>query len=458
MTTQLGGDSTRREFLKHTGQFAAATALVSATAPWVHASEDNTIRVALVGCGGRGNGAAADALNVKNGPIQLVAMADVRDRPISRGYRELSRRFDERVDVPEDRRFVGFDGYQKAMDCLKPGDVVILATPPVFRWVHFKYAIDKGLNVFMEKPVSVDAPTSARMFQLGEESVKRNQKVGVGLMCRHCRARGEMHERIKDGAIGDLTMMRAYRMAGRTASESTEPMPEDERSELLWQIRRFHAFLWLSGGAFSDFLIHNVDEACWMKNAWPVKAHATGGRHYRGDNVDQNFDTYSVEYTFADGAKLFLDGRTMQGCYGEHSTYVHGTKGSGIVSESGHMPSKCRLFKNQDMSKSNISWAWDKPEPNPYQMEWDDLIASIREDKPYNETERGTEASLQCVLGRMAAHTGQVITRDEVLKVQHEFAPNADKLNLDSPSPLAANEEGTYPIPQPGKVKDREYA
>jgi predicted dehydrogenase len=458
MTTQSGGDSTRREFLKHTGQFAAATALVSATTPWVHASEDNTIRVALVGCGGRGNGAAADALNVKNGPIQLVAMADVRDRPISRGYRELSRRFDKQVDVPEDRRFVGFDGYQKAMDCLKPGDVVILATPPVFRWVHFKYAIDKGLNVFMEKPVSVDAPTSVKMFKLGEESVKRNQKVGVGLMCRHCRARGEMHERIKDGAIGDITMMRAYRMAGRTASESTERMPEDESSELLWQIRRFHAFLWLSGGAFSDFLIHNVDEACWMKNAWPVKAHATGGRHYRGDNVDQNFDTYSVEYTFADGAKLFLDGRTVQGCYGEHSTYVHGTKGSGIVSESGHMPSKCRLFKNQDMQKASISWAWDKPEPNPYQMEWDDLIAAIRDDKAYNETERGTEASLQCVLGRMAAHTGQVITRDQVLKVQHEFAPNADKLALDSPSPLTANEEGKYPIPQPGKVKDREYA
>ncbi len=458
MTRRPAGDTTRREFLKHTGRVAAATTIVSASAPWVHASEDNTIQVALVGCGSRGNGAAGEALNVKNGPIRLVAMADVRERPISRGYGDLSRRFEKQVDVPEDRRFVGFDAYKLAMDCLKPGDVVILATPPVFRWVHFRYALDKGLNVFMEKPVSVDAPTSVKMFKLGEESVNKNQKVAVGLMCRHCRARGEMFQRIRDGAIGDLTMMRAYRMAGRTASESTERMPEDEESELLWQIRRFHAFLWLSGGAFSDFLIHNVDEACWMKDAWPVKAHATGGRHYRGDNVDQNFDTYSVEYTFADGAKLFLDGRTVQGCYGEHSTYVHGTKGSGIVSESGHMPSKCRLYKNQDMRKANISWEWGKPEPNPYQMEWDDLIAAIREDKPYNETERGTEASLQCVLGRMAAHTGQVITRDDVLKVPHEFAPNADKLALDGPSPLAADSDGKYPIPQPGKVKDREYA
>jgi predicted dehydrogenase len=451
-------DTTRRAFLKNTGRLAAATTLVSATAPWVHAAEDNTIRVALVGCGGRGTGAAGDALNVKNGPIQLVALVDVIPERVSRSYRNLSRRFDEQVDVPQDRRFVGFDGYQKAMDCLRPGDVVILATPPVFRWVHFKYAIDKGLNVFMEKPVSVDVPTSRKMFELGKESVQRNQKVGVGLMCRHCRARGEMAGRIRDGEIGDLTMMRAYRMAGRTASESTRPMPEDEPSELLWQIRRFHAFLWASGGAFSDFLIHNIDECCWMKDAWPVKAHATGGRHYRGENVDQNFDTYSVEYTFDDGAKLFLDGRTMEGCYGEHSSFCHGTKGSGIISVSGHMPSKCRLFKNQDMRDANITWACREPEPNPYQTEWDDLIAAIRADKPYNETERGTEASLQCVLGRMAAHTGQVITRDELMKVDHEFAPEVDKLTLDSPAPLVADSEGKYPIPTPGKIKDREYA
>jgi predicted dehydrogenase len=451
-------DSTRREFLQQTGRFAAATTLVSAAAPWVHAAEDNTIRVALVGCGGRGTGAAGDALSVKNGPIQLVALVDVIPERVSRSYRQLRRRFDSQVDVPEDRRFVGFDGYQKAMDALRPGDVVILATPPVFRWVHFKYAIDKGLNVFMEKPVSVDAPTSVKMFKLGEESVKRNQKVGVGLMCRHCRARGEMASRIKDGEIGDLTMMRAYRMAGRTASESTRPKPDDEPSELIWQIKRFHSFLWASGGSFSDFLIHNIDECCWMKDAWPVKAQASGGRHYRGNNVDQNFDNYSVEYTFDDGAKLWLYGRTIDGCYGEHSTYVHGTKGSGIVSIGGHMPSKCRLFKNQDMTDSNVSWAWGKPEPNPYQMEWDDLIAAIREDKPYNETERGTEASLQAVLGRMAAHTGQVISRDDLLKHDHEFAPDVDKLTLDSPAPLVADSDGKYPVPMPGKITDREYA
>jgi predicted dehydrogenase len=453
-------DASRREFLKNTGRFATATTLISATAPWVHAAEDNTIRVALVGCGGRGTGAAVDALSVKNGPIKLVAVADVISDRVRNSVRRINERHRDQVDVPEDRRFVGFDGYQKAMDCLRPGDVVILGTPPVFRWVHFKYAIDKGLNVFMEKPVSVDVPTSKKMFKLGEESVAKNLKVGVGLMCRHCRARGEMFKRIKDGEIGDLTMMRAYRMAGRTASESSTRKPEDEPSELIWQIKRFHSFLWASGGCYSDFLIHNIDECCWMKDAWPVKAQASGGRHYRGNNVDQNFDNYSVEYTFDDGAKLFLVGRTMDGCYGEHSSYCHGTKGSGVISERGHAPSHCRLFKNQDMSDSNIAWRFGKPEsePNPYQMEWDDLIAAIRDDKPYNETERGTEASLQCVLGRMAAHTGQVITRERLMNVDHEFAPDVDKLTLESPAPLVADEDGKYPIPTPGKLKNREYA
>src|SRR5262245_43386774 len=185
MNKQWVIDTTRRDFLKHTGQLAAATTLVSATAPWVHAAENNTIRVALVGCGGRGTGAAAGARSGKHGAIQLVALADVFPERVANTHKGLSGRFAKQVEVPEDRRFIGFDGYKKAMDCLSPGDVVILATPPVFRWVHFRYALDKGLNVFMEKPVSVDVPTSLKMFKLGEASANKNQNVGVGLVCRH---------------------------------------------------------------------------------------------------------------------------------------------------------------------------------------------------------------------------------------------------------------------------------
>jgi predicted dehydrogenase len=454
---QIPGSASRRDFLKHTGGLAAAATILSASARNVHAAEDNTIRVALVGCGGRGTGAAADALNVQNGPLQLVALADVQAGNVSGSFNNLSGRFGAKVNVPEERRFVGFDSYKQAMDVLKPGDVVILGTPPVFRWVHFRYALDKGINVFMEKPVSVDAPTSVKMFEMGKESVAKNQKVAVGLMCRHCRSRGELFKRIKDGAIGDLTTMRAYRMAGPTGTAFSTRKPDTEPSELMWQVKRFHSWLWLSGGGYSDFLIHNIDECCWMKDAWPVSAQSTGGRHYRGDYVDQNFDNYSTEFTFADGAKLFLYGRTMDGCYNTHASLAHGTKGSAIISESGHMPSRCRTFKNQDMSDANITWRCADPEPNPYQTEWDDFIAAIREDRPYNETERGTEASLQSVLGRMAAHTGRVVTRDELLKLNHEFAPGVDELTMESPAPLLADADGKYPIPQPGRVTDREY-
>ncbi|MCA9206892.1 MAG: Gfo/Idh/MocA family oxidoreductase, partial [Planctomycetales bacterium] len=252
----------RREFLKTTGKVAAASALVASAVPKVHAAEDNTINVALIGCGGRGTGAAANALSVKNGPIKLVAMADVFEHKLNNSYQNLFKQFPSQVDVPDDRKFVSFDGYKQAMDCLKPGDVAIFTTPPAFRWVHFTYAIEKGLNVFMEKPVTIDGPTSKRMFELGEKANAKNLKVGVGLMCRHCKARQELYDRIQNGEIGDITLLRAYRMAGPTGSAATGPKPEN-MSELLYQIDRFHAFLWASGGGFSDFNIHNIDEACW---------------------------------------------------------------------------------------------------------------------------------------------------------------------------------------------------
>lgn len=471
MSENTGKTTSRRDFLKETGRVAAASTLIAGAAPHLYAGENNTIQVALVGCGGRGTGAAKNAVSVMNGPIKLVAMADVFEDRLSKSNKALKSWVEEqladgsedvpadladRIDVPEDRKFVGFDSYQQAMDCLNPGDVVILTTPPAFRWVHFTYAIQKGLNVFMEKPVTVDGPSTRRMLALGEESVKRNLKVGVGLMCRHCKARQELYGRIKDGEIGDVTELRAYRMAGPTGFAAAGPKP-DGISELEYQIRNFHAFLWASGGAFSDFLIHNIDESCWMKDAWPVQADGSGGRHYRGDNVDQNFDSYSVEYTFADGTKLFLRGRTIAGCHQKFASFAHGTKGSAVISTRNHMPAKCRIYKGYNETKDNLAWAYPQPEPNPYQVEWDDLIDAIRQDTSYNEVRRGAEASLITSMGRMAAHTGQIVTRDEMLNCEHEFAPDVDKLAKDSPAPLLADASGKYPIPLPGLNKQREY-
>ncbi|MBX7166435.1 MAG: Gfo/Idh/MocA family oxidoreductase [Pirellulales bacterium] len=425
--------------------------------PTVHAADSNTIQLALVGCGGRGSGAAVNALSSPVGPTKLVAMADVFPNKLQAAYDALHGAHEPQVDVPEERRFIGFDGYRSAMDCLKPGDVVILATPPAFRWVHFQYAIEKGLHVFMEKPVSVDGPSTRRMLALAEQSVDKNLKVGVGLMCRHCLARRELFDRIQIGEMGDLIMLRAYRMAGPTAHAFCGPKPAD-MSELLYQIQEFHAFLWASGGAYSDFLIHNIDECCWMKDAWPVEAQSCGGRHYRGDYVDQNFDSYSTEFTFADGTKLFLDGRTVEGCHDEFASYAHGTRGCAIISTAGHTPAKTRMFKGQNFDRGKLVWKYGPPEQNPYQLEWDHLFTAIREDKPYNEAKRGAEASLVTAMGRMSAHTGHVITFDQMLNCEHEFAPSVDRLTMDGPAPILADASGRYPVPQPGINKTREYA
>ena len=443
--------------LKQSTALAAASAFAGMAVSPVHAGEENTIRVALVGCGGRGTGAAENALSVKNGPMKLVAMADAFKDRLDHSYKDLHEPFQKSMDVPDDRKFVGFDAYKKAIDCLRPGDVVIFATPPAFRWVHFTYAIEKGVNVFMEKPVTVDGPTTRRMIKLGEEAAKKNLKVGVGLMCRHCVARRELFDRIKGGEIGDITLLRCYRQHGPVGSAFVEKRPANI-PELEYQIRRFHGFLWASGGCYSDFYIHNIDECCWMKDSWPISAKGSGGREYRGKYIDQNFDVYSVEYTFADGAKMFLEGRTMAGCHQEFASFAHGTKGSAVISSNSHTPARCRIYKGQKLnSKSDLVWAFPPDEPNPYQVEWEDLVEAIRQNKPYNEVKRGAEASLVTSMGRMAAHTGREITFQSMLNSDHEFAPDLMNLAMNSPAPVLADSHGVYPLPEPGKKTRREY-
>src|SRR5262252_2021386 len=443
--------TTRRAFL-------GASTLAGLTLPYVHAAENNTVQLALIGCGGRGTGAVENAFHIQNGPVKLVAMADVFPQKLSDSHGRLRARFAPQMDVPQERQFIGFDGYRKAMDCLKPGDVAILGTPPAFRWVQFRYAIDKGLNVFMEKPVTIDGPTTRRMIALGEEAGRKNLKVGVGFMVRHCRARQELLSRVRDGQIGDIVAMRGYRMGGGGGTVAVKP---EGITELMYQIRSFHSFLWASGGVFSDYYIHQIDELSWMKGAWPVEAMAVGGRHYRGNWVDQNFDVYSVEYTYPDGTRLFFEGRNMPGVHEEFASYLHGSKGSAVVTTNSHVPGRTRIYKGQKMPRilgardpipqdESLVWSFPQPERSPYDWEWDDLIAAIREDKPYNEVKRGAEASLVAVMGRFAAHTGQIVTFDQMMNHDHEFAPDVDRLTLDGPAPLRAGPDGKYPVPEPG--------
>ena len=458
--------SSRREFLKTTGRAAAVSALAGIAVPAVHAAGNESLQLALVGCGGRGTGAVANAMSANHGQMKLVAMADVFPERLNTSYDALAQSFGARLDVPPERKFIGFDAYQHAMDCLRPGDIAIFATPLAFRWVHFAHAIQKGLHVFMEKPLTADGASSRKMLRLAEEATAKNLKVGVGLMCRHSRSLQQLQQRVQDGAIGEVVLMRGYRYQGPLGSAFSEKWPGTP-SELLWQIARFHSFIWASGGCFSDFNIHIIDHLCWVKDAWPVKAQALGARHYRRSSggslyVDQNFDTYSVEYTFADGAKMYMEGRCMTGCNDSYCSYAHGSKGLAVVASNGdfdnHLPSS--IYSVQNMQRGNLVWQSKvKPEEeHPYDNEWHDLVEAIRDDKPYNEVPRGVQASLVTSMGRMAAHTGQEVTYDQMLNLQDVYAPGVEAFQMDSPPPVHSDAQGRYPVPMPGIVTHHEYA
>ena len=456
------GRMSRREFAKHTGRIAAVSALAGVAIPAVHAQGDSTIRLALVGCGGRGSGAALDALRVANVPSTLYAMADTFDDRLGASHKQLSGDggVGKRVDVPPERRFVGYEAYKHALDSLRPGDVAIFATPLAFRAPHFQYAIEKRLNVFMEKPLSADGAASRRLLKLGEAATARNLKVGVGLMSRHAVHLQELHKRISDGAIGDILLMRGYRMHGPVAYFRSTPKPADV-SDLDYQVKRFHSFLWSGGGAFSDYYIHHIDHLAWMKNGWPVKAQGVGGRHYRKADdgtpyVDQNFDSYGVEYTFEDGTKMFFDGRYMQGAAPQYYSFVHGTKGSAIAAAHGDFNGPSSIHKGLSPGGAGSPLWQSTDSSNPYQNEWNALMDAIVNDKPYNEVKRGVDASVATSMGRMAAHTGQEITFEQMLNSDHEFAPNIDAMTKDSPAPLQPDKDGLYPVPEPGR-KTREW-
>jgi predicted dehydrogenase len=418
----------------------------------VHVSGSDEIPAALVGCGGRGGSAVIDAFDARGGRVKLTAMADVFPARIASVKRSLQERFQDRVDVPDDRTFIGFDAYRRAIDSLPAGGIAIFATPPAFRAAHFAHAIAKGVHVFMEKPVSIDGPSTRRIIELAAQADAKRLKVAVGLMCRHCDRRRELLERLRAGEAGELIAFRGYRSHTPPHNLDLAPGPEG-MSELLWQIRRFHNFLWASGGVFSDYCIHHIDEVCMMKEGWPVVADAVGGRHYKGRISDQNFDAYAVEYTFDDGVKFFYESRLMNNCRQHFGVYGQGSKGAFTISTSGHSPARPTIYTSQRMAKDAIRWTADQPEPSPYRREWDHFVAAIVADEPYNEAVRGAEASLVTAMGRFSAHVGRPVTFQEMLDCPEDLTAGVEHLTMESPAPIVADADGRYPVPNPGTSK-----
>ena len=435
----------RRKFLGMGGSAAAAAALAGVAIPPVHAAEDNTIRLALIGCGGRGSGAAVNAYEAPGGPVKLVAMADVFDHRLASAHRNLKRRYGERMDVPPERRFIGFDAYRKAIDCLRPGDVALLTGYAGWRPVQLEYAVKKGVNVFMEKSFACDPPGARRVIQAGEAAAKKNLKIAAGLMCRHSPNRQELIKRIRDGALGTIQLIRAYRM------QPVGPMGRKpaKESELLWQIRNFTRFLWVSGGLFAEMDIHQIDEICWIKGACPVVAHGVGGRAANSTDCSQNLDSFSAEWTFADGTKATDVVRYLRNCHNEFATYIHGTKCAAQFSGSVHAGT-VRIYKDQRIARDNVAWQAPKERFSPWQAEWNVLLDAIRNDRPHNEARRAAESNLVDIMGRAAIHSGKVITWDQAMASKFQFCPNIDTLDYDTAPPVRPDARGRYPVPVPG--------
>ena len=447
-TPSASSTTTRREFLETGGRLAAATALAGVALPHVHAAEDNTVRLALIGCGPRGTGAVGDAFGSPDSPCKLVAMADLFEEKLSRSYKSLSEKFPDRVDVPPERRFLGFDAFKKAMECLRPGtgDVAMLTTRAAFRATHFEHAVSQGLNAFMEKSFAADPGGIQRILKAGEAAQAKGLKVACGLQCRHSKSRQAMIAKIRAGAMGHILLIRAYRMQ---PGGMMGPRKGGD-NELLWQIRQPVALLWGSSGTWLENMIHQVDECCWLKDSWPVSAHGLGGRAPQSTDCTQNFDNYSIEYTFADGAKALVNGRFWSNCYNEFATFVHGTKCAGQFSGNIHAAT-VEMHKDQRLLRDNITWQPEKETMSPWQAEWNDFLTAIRKNQPYNEVKRSAYSNLAGLMGRAACHSGRIITWDEAVASNFRFCPNVDSLTADSEPPFRPDAQGRYPAPIPGK-------
>lgn len=437
----------RREILKWTGKLAAGSALAGVALPHVHAAEDNTIRLALIGCGGRGRGATGNACETTTGPVKLVAMADVRQDRLDISHKVLSKKYADQIDVPPERRFLGFDAYKKAIDCLGPGDVAILTTRAAFRPLQMEYAVSKGVNVFMEKSFATDPVGVRRVIKAAEAAEKKGLKIGAGAMCRHSANRQELIKRIRDGELGQIINLRACRMQdfGKLGRK------REGENEIFWQLHSAYHLFWLSAGLWSEADIHQVDEMCWIKDAWPVSAKGVGGRVPNSIDCGQNLDSCAAEWTFADGTKANYVMRGLPKCQNEFGTYIHGSKCAAQFSGNIHVATT-RIYKDQRMESDNIVWQAPREPISPYHVEWNVLLDAVRNNRPHNEGKRAAMAQATDIMGRAAVHMGRVITMDEVLASNFEWVPGGvDNFNENSPPPVQCDETGHYPSPVPGQ-------
>lgn len=417
----------RRRFLQLAGSAAAATSLGLKVTPARAAGPDTVLKIGLVGCGGRGTGAAAQALTA-DGHSVLHAVGDAFENRLENSLRTLAPNFEGRIHVDDSRKFTGLDAYKGVID--SGVDVVLLTTPPAFRPAHFEYAVKQGKHIFAEKPVSVDVPGAKRILATLPEARARNLSIVSGFCWRYSDSRREAFSQIHEGAIGDINSYFATYYAGPVNPYPAGDEPGSE-PDLARQLRYWQNFIWLSGDSLVEQAVHSVDKISWaMHDRPPLACVATGGRQQpaHGGNI---FDHFHIAYEYDDLVFCHLGSRQQSGCHTENSDYVRGSKGSLLI---GRGPAP--------IIRGETSWRFRGEDRNMYQVEHDELFAAIRSGERVDDTEWMTQSTLLAIMGRTAAYTGQRIQWDEFLKDEQSLVP--DDLDWNTPLPVA-------PRPIPGR-------
>lgn len=430
-STESSSNASRRKFLAA----SAASAVVTMATPrayGVHAGSDNRLRVGVIGCGGRGKGACSDAIEAGS-DVVIVAMADAFEDNVEAAYGSLADKFSAQFDCPKERRFHGFDAYKQVL--ASDIDLVILATPPGFRPIHFRAAVDAGKHVFMEKPVAVDPAGIRVVMDAARDAKDRGLGVGVGLQRRHNATYIESIQKIWDGALGsDMLYSRVYWNGGGVWTRPRKP----EQTEMEYQMRNWYYFTWLCGDHIVEQHIHNLDVSNWIKQGHPVKANGMGGREVRtGKDHGQIYDHHAVEYTYADGSTMMSQCRHQPGTWSQVAEYAHGATGfchpnSGkFYDGTGKVTDRVRTKGKRDYVQEHI-----------------DLQNSIKQGAPLAEGENGAVATMTAILGRMATYSGKVVEWDEALQSGLDLSPT--RYAFDATPPVVPDLNGRYPVAVPG--------
>ncbi|WP_242202751.1 Gfo/Idh/MocA family protein [Aestuariivivens insulae] len=432
----------RRHFVKEsslvTGGILLGPSLFAS--PMHTTKKEKTLKLALVGCGGRGTGAAVQALKADSN-VKLVAMADAFEDQIEKSHGNLSKIFDKsRIELKPSMKFVGFGSYKKAID---EADVVILTTPPGFRPQHFEYAVQQGKHVFMEKPVATDVAGIKKVLNAAKLAKEKKLNVVVGLQRRYQAEYIELNRRIKNGDLGKIVSGQVYwNGAGVWVRPRTDSMTEME-----YQMRNWYYFNWLCGDHILEQHIHNIDVANWFIGELPIKAQGMGGREVRkGKDHGQIFDHHFVEFTYPSGAIISSQCRHQPGCFSQVSETFQGTLGTSYTGGG-----NTAILKSYD--GNNIYKHDGENDKNPYQVEHDRLFAAIRSgEEVINNAEYGAESTMTAILGRMATYSGKEISWDKAMNSDLKLVPDEDMLSFNSVPPVVPNELGEYPIPMPGQT------